>query len=89
MSPPAPLLRADLDASVAALHAIDAATEYGLDHDMMLAPGNAQGEALNIGAVDGLVAQAKSIERAVAVPGLSKIAFEGSDSLDAPSAVFQ
>ena len=57
MSPPAPLLRADLDASVAALHAIDAATEYGLDHDMMLAPGNAQGEALNIGAVNALVAQ--------------------------------
>ena len=78
-----------MDASVAALHATEADTEYGLDHDMMLAPGNAQGEALNIVAVDGLVAQAKSIERAVAVPGLSKIAFEGSDSLDAPSAVFQ
>ena len=55
----------------------------------MLAPGNAEGEALIMGAVDALVTQTKSIERAVAALGLDRIDFEGSDSLDNPTAVFQ
>ena len=56
---------------------------------MMLAPGNATGEALIMGGVNALVTQTASIERAVAVLGLSKVDFEGSDSLDKPDAVFQ
>jgi putative iron-regulated protein len=40
-------------------------------------------------AVDALVAQTREIERAVSALGLSKIAFERSDSLDNPDAVFQ
>ena len=55
----------------------------------LLAPGNAEGEALIMGGVNALVTQTKSIERAVAALGLSKIDFEGSDSLDNPNAVFQ
>lgn len=82
-------LKAELDASVAALGAIKTAAEGGFAYDMMLAPGNKEGEALIMGGVDALVTQTKSIERAVAVLGLSKIDFEGSDSLDNPSAVFQ
>lgn len=82
-------LKAELDASVAALGAIKAAAEGGFAYDMMLAPGNKEGEALIMGGVDALVTQTKSIERAVAALGLSKIDFEGSDSLDNPSAVFQ
>ena len=34
-------------------------------------------------------AERAAIERAVTALGLSQIAFEGSDSLDAPDAVFQ
>ena len=35
------------------------------------------------------VTQTASINRAVTVLGLSKVDFEGSDSLDNPNAVFQ
>jgi putative iron-regulated protein len=82
-------LKAELDASVAALGAVKAAAEGGFSYDMMLAPGNAEGEALVMAAVNALVAQTASIDRAVTALGLSKITFEGSDSLDNPEAVFQ
>jgi putative iron-regulated protein len=82
-------LKGELDASVSALQAIVAAAEGGLAYDQMLAPGNAEGERLIMGAVDALVTQTASIERAVVALGLSGVAFEGSDSLDNPNAVFQ
>ncbi len=82
-------LRAELDASVEALVRIKTAAEAGFAYDRMLAPGSAPGEALIMGAVGALVAQTRSIERAVGVLGLNGVAFEGSDSLDAPEAVFQ
>ena len=82
-------LRAGLDTSVAALQAIKTAAEGGFAYDQMLEAGNKQGEALIMAAVDALVSQTTSIERAMGVLGLSKVAFEGSDSLDNPSAVFQ
>ena len=82
-------LKAELDASVAAIGALKAAADAGLKVDMMLAPGNATGEALIMGGVNALVTQTASIERAVAVLGLSKVDFEGSDSLDNPDAEFQ
>jgi putative iron-regulated protein len=82
-------LRAELDASVAALGAIRDAAEGGMAYDMMLARDNVEGETLILGAVDALVMQTRSIERAVAALGLDGIEVEGSDSLDAPEAVFQ
>lgn len=82
-------LASELDASVTALQAIKTAAEGGLAYDQMLEAGNAEGEALIMGGVDALVTQTASIERAVAALGLSSVAFEGSDSLDAPDAVFQ
>lgn len=82
-------LKAELDASVAALGAVKVAAENGLAYDQMLAPGNADGEALIMTAVEALVTQTASIERAVTALGLSPGGFEGSDSLDNPNAVFQ
>jgi putative iron-regulated protein len=82
-------LRAELDASVAALGAVKAAAEGGLAYDQMIAPGNAEGEALLTAAIDALVTQTASINRAVTALGLSQVTFEGSDSLDNPGAVFQ
>ncbi|WP_395543552.1 imelysin family protein [Neotabrizicola sp. sgz301269] len=82
-------LKGELDATVAALGAIKTAAEGGFAYDMMLEAGNKEGEALIMGGVDALVAQTASIERAVGALGLSKIEFEGSDSLDNPNAVFQ
>jgi putative iron-regulated protein len=82
-------LKAELDASVAALGAIKAAAEGGMAYDQMLAAGDAKGEELIMGAVNALVTQTASIDRAVTALGLSKIEFEGSDSIDNPNAVFQ
>jgi putative iron-regulated protein len=82
-------LKAELDASVAALAAIKATAEAGLAYDQMLAAGDARGETLILAAVDALVTQTASIDRAVIALGLSKIDFEGSDSLDNPNAIFQ
>ncbi|MEO1330862.1 MAG: imelysin family protein [Pseudomonadota bacterium] len=80
---------ADLNASMAALGAIKTAAEAGLAYDQMLDPNNEAGGALIENAIEALVAQTRSIERVVAALGLDAIAFEGSDSLDNPSAVFQ
>ncbi|QPH54167.1 imelysin family protein [Pontivivens ytuae] len=82
-------LRDRLDTTMEALGAIKTAAEAGFKYDMMLERGNAQGEALIMGGVNALIDQTRSIERAVAALDVSAIAFEGSDSLDDPEAVFQ
>ncbi|MBN8293975.1 peptidase [Rhodobacter sp. NTK016B] len=82
-------LRAKLDASVAALQTMVDTAEGGMSYDMMLAPGNDEGETVIMGAVDALVDQTRDIERVVAALDLSGVELEGSDSLDDPSAVFQ
>ncbi|SFE29423.1 imelysin family protein [Roseivivax sediminis] len=82
-------LSRDLDNSVLQLAKLKAAAEAGFAYDEMLARGNAEGEAIIMAAVDALVAQTRSIERAVSALGLDQIGFEGSDSLDNPDAVFQ
>jgi len=82
-------ITAKLDTSVGALGAIKAAAEGGLAYDTMLEPGNAEGERLISAGVDALVDQTRSLERAITALGLDDIAFEGSDSLDSPDAVFQ
>ena len=78
-----------LHETMQALGAIKATAEAGMAYDRMLDPANVAGGALIEAAVAALVAQTREIERAVAVLDLDRIAFEGSDSLDDPSAVFQ
>ena len=82
-------LTTELDASVAALQAVKDAGDAGKTFDTLIAPGNAEGEALIMAAVNALVTQTASIDRAVTALGLSKVKFEGSDSIDNPEAVFQ
>ncbi|WP_288942884.1 imelysin family protein [uncultured Roseovarius sp.] len=82
-------LRADLNQTMIELGQIKAAAEAGFSYDQMLARGNAAGEDLIMSAVNALVTQTRSIERAVSALGLDQIGFEGSDSLDNPDAVFQ
>ena len=82
-------MRAKLDTTMAALGAIKSAAEGGFSYDMMLAAGNEKGEALVMGGVNGLIDQTRSIERVVQALDLDEVAFEGSDSLDNPNAVFQ
>ncbi len=82
-------LEADIAATMAALTRLKVAAEAGMSYDQMLAADNAAGNALIMGGVDGFVQQAKSTERAVNALALDAIEFEGSDSLDNPSAVFE
>ncbi len=82
-------LKGKLSTTMMSLGRIKTAAEAGFSYDQMLERGNAAGEALVMGGVDGLVDQTKSIEAAVKALGLDQLAFEGSDSLDNPDAVFQ
>lgn len=72
-----------------ALGRIVLAAEAGFAYDMMLERGNAAGDALIMAGVNGFIAQTQTIERIVTVLDLNAIAFEGSDSIDNPSAVFE
>ncbi|MEM8576691.1 MAG: imelysin family protein [Pseudomonadota bacterium] len=82
-------LTTKLNATMLEMSEMKTAAEAGFSYDMMLERGNEAGEALIMGAVNALVDQTRSIERAVAVLGVDAIEFEGSDSLDNPSAVFE
>jgi putative iron-regulated protein len=83
-------MRAALDRSLAAFAAIKESADSGqMAYDQMLAEGNVAGNAMIQAAVDALVAQMRTIERVVATLGVGQLAFEGSDSLDNPEAVFQ
>jgi putative iron-regulated protein len=78
-----------LNTTVGKMEAIEARAEGGEAYDQQIGEGNAEGNATVQAAIDALVDQTKSIERAVAALKLDSIAFEGSDSLDAPDKVFQ
>ncbi|MCX7559249.1 peptidase [Sulfitobacter sp. F26204] len=82
-------MRGKLGTTMMALARIKTAAEAGFAYDQMLERGNAGGEALIMGGVNGLIDQTRTIERVVTTLGLDQIAFEGSDSLDDPNAVFQ
>jgi putative iron-regulated protein len=82
-------VRGKLDTTMGALTAIVAAAENGMAYDQMLDRRNAEGEALIMAGVDGLIDQTRSFEKIVGALSLHDVAFEGSDSLDDPNAVFQ
>ena len=82
-------MQTKLSSTMMALGRIRTTAESGFAYDQMLKRGNAAGEALIMGGVNGLIDQTRSIERVVTTLGLDEIAFEGSDSLDDPNAVFQ
>ena len=82
-------LTADLAKTMSALGAMKTAAEAGMPYDQMIAPGNTEGAALIMAAVNGLVAQTASVERAVTALGAGAFPLQSSDSLDNPNAVFQ
>lgn len=79
----------DLQASVETLHALLVSQQNGQAYDQLIAEGNSEGNALVQSAIDALIHQTRNIERAVTALDLSGFQFEGSDSLDDPSSVFQ
>ena len=82
-------LTGKLNTTLAAMTTMVEKAENGMAYDMMLAPGNTEGEETLMAVVDGLIDQTRSIERAVAALDLGAISVEGSDSLDAPGSVLQ
>lgn len=82
-------MQGKLSDAVMALGRIKIAAEAGFAYDQMLERGNAAGEALIMGGVNGLIDQTRSIERVVSALGVDGVGIEGSDSLDDPNAVFQ
>ncbi len=78
-----------LGQTMMSLARIKTAAEAGFAYDQMLERGNAAGETLIMGGVNGFIAQTRTIERVVTALELGQIAIEGSDSLDDPEAVFQ
>lgn len=82
-------LRTKLDTTVGKMGALKARAETKEAYDQMIGEGNTEGNAVVQAAIDALTDQTKSIERVVASLKLNPIEFEGSDSLDNPSKVFQ
>lgn len=82
-------LRGKLDATVTAMAVMRARGESIEAYDQMIAEGNETGNAVVQAAIDGLIDQTRSIERAFAALDLGPAQLEGSDSLDNPQAVFQ
>ncbi len=82
-------MRLKLATTMRELGQIKTTAEAGFAYDQMLEAGNAAGEDLVMGGVNALIDQTRSIERVVAALGVDGIAFEGSDSLDNPGAVFE
>jgi putative iron-regulated protein len=83
-------MREKLDATVAATAVMKKMSDSGrMAYDQMIGEGNADGNAMVQAAIDGLLDQTKSIEKVVGVLDLGSLEFEGSDSLDSPTAVFK
>jgi len=80
-------VRAALDLTMSKMTALVTRANTVEHYDQMIGLGNAEGNAVVQAAIDALIAQAKEIERAIAVMNLKGIKFEGSDSLDAPGKV--
>lgn len=82
-------LHARLDDTVAKMQVLVDTAHAGEAYDQMIGAGNSTGNAKVKAAIDALIEQTKAIEQAVGVLGLDAIAFEGSDSIDAPDKVIQ
>jgi len=82
-------LKEKLLVTVGAMQAMAERAETVEAYDQMIGEGNDEGNAVVQTAIDALIDQTRSIERAVAALDLGSLEFEGSDSLDDPNAVFQ
>jgi len=82
-------LSGKLNATVTSMAIMKARAESIEAYDQMIGEGNTVGNAVVQAAIDGLINQTRSIERAVTALGYSKLEIEGSDSLDKPKSVFQ
>ncbi len=83
-------MRGKLEAALGTLDVIRQSAENGkMSYDQMIGEGNASGNKMVQNAIDALLDQTKSIEKVIAALDIGSLEFEGSDSLDNPSAVFK
>ena len=83
-------IKALLEDTVAKMNVMADRAEAGEAYDQQIGEGNAEGNAVVQAAIDGLIAQTRGIERAVALLELEDaVTIEDSDSLSNPDAVFQ
>ncbi len=80
--------KSDAKSGALVLAAVDRGA-YGETSDQMLAEGNKAGHSRVQCAIDALVNQTKTSEKAISALDLKSIASEGADSFDNPKAVFQ
>ncbi|MBI2242092.1 MAG: peptidase [Magnetospirillum gryphiswaldense] len=80
-------MKAKLDSTMTAMGVLVKTAEGGEAYDQMIGAENPEGNTKVQAAIDALVAQTRSLEKAVAVLALGELKFEGSDSLDNPTAV--
>jgi putative iron-regulated protein len=79
-----------LNDTVAKMEIMAERAEGGEAYDEQIGEGNAEGNAVVQAAIDGLIAQTRGIERAVALLELDDaVTIENSDSLSNPDAVFE
>ncbi|KKC32162.1 imelysin family protein [Devosia psychrophila] len=83
-------IKALLDDTVGKMNVMADRAEAGEAYDQQIGEGNVEGNAVVQAAIDGLIAQTRGIERAVALLKLGDaVTIEDSDSLSNPDAVFQ
>jgi len=82
-------LNAKLDDTMAAMTAMVERAESGEAYDQMIGEGNTLGNATVQAAINALISQTRSLERAIVALGIKGIILEGSDSLDNQNAVFE
>ena len=80
-------MRTHLNKTLEKMQVLVDSANNGEAYDQLIGEGNTAGNAKVLAAVNALVAQTKAIEKAVQIMDLESIAFEGSDSLDAPHQV--
>ncbi|UJW87090.1 imelysin family protein [Devosia sp. SL43] len=83
-------IKALLDDTIVKMNVMADRAIGGEAYDQQIGEGNAEGNAVVQAAIDGLIAQTRGIERAVALLELGDaVTIEDSDSLSNPDAVFQ
>ena len=82
-------LRQRIEATVDAMQAMSKRAETVEAYDQMIGSGNKEGNAVVQAAIDALLDQTRAIEGAVNALSLGSLAFEGSDSLDDPTKIFE
>jgi len=82
-------VRDALDESLAQFETLKKRAETVEAYDQMIGEANDEGNGVVEAALQALIAQTREFERAIAALELGAVQFEGSDSLDNPSKVFQ